>query len=130
MNHVCTQNENIKIILKRVNQLSDDFKNNPDHAPANKTIKMISNVQSELAEHRKAQQEHEEVWAEWIKKQDRVLIFVEKNLIPAYEREINAENAKKWIKEQAKSGSFWIGIIMSIIGFFWAIMYIIKQSIK
>ncbi len=130
MSHECTQTDKINRLIDGFDKLAHDFKHNMDHAPAKKTVEMVADVQSELAEHRKEQQEHEIIWAEWIKKQDRILIFVEKNLIPAYEREVNAENAKKWIKEQAKSSSFWIGIFMSIIGLFWAVIYIIKQSLK
>ena len=84
----------------------------------------------EMEAHREAQQEHEATLTDWMKKQDEIMIFVKNNLIPAYEREVNADNAKKWIKEQAKSGSFWIGVFMSIIAAFWAIIFIVKQASK
>lgn len=101
----------------------------------------IDIVQKDLDEHRKAQQlqdvEREKRLAERKKHDESLKVFmdsanetlelVRKEILPAYQREVNADNAKKWIKEQARSGSFWIGVLMSIIGFFWACAAILKK---
>jgi len=101
----------------------------------------IDTVQKDLDEHRKAQQiqdkerevrlaerqKHDEELKTFMTKANKILSQVELEILPAYRREVNAENAKAWIKEQAKSGSFWIGVLMSIICFFWACAAILKK---
>ena len=93
------------------------------------TQNMIHDVERELSEHRIAQQDRDEIMDEWMKKQDKLMLFVEKNLVPAFEREVNAENAKKYIKERAKNWSFWVGVMMGTITLFWAVVFVFKKII-
>ena len=130
MAHKCTQtkrfdeiDENFEAIKKEIKLINHD-------KPAAKTFLMIADVKADLDEHRTAQQLHEKKLDESMENIGKVLKIVEDKIIPAYEREVNAENAKKWIKEQAKSGSFWIGVLMSILGLFWALAAFAKQMWK
>lgn len=91
------------------------------------TQNMIHDVERELSEHRSAQQKRDISMDIWMKKQDTLMLFVEENLVPVYEREVNAENAKKYIKGRAKEWSFWVGVMMGTITLFWAVIYVFKK---
>ena len=109
--HQCSQEDRIDSISK-------------GHAA---TQNMLNDVERELHEHREAQQKRDASMDIWMKKQDTLMLFVEENLVPAYKREVNAENAKKYIKERAKSWSFWVGVMMGTITLFWAVIYVFKK---
>jgi len=121
MTHECTQ----KQVIEKMNEKIASQK-----ILAEETFAKVNDVQDSLENQIAHQAKYERDLSVFILEATATMKIVDDKIIPAYEREANAENAKKWIKEQAKSGSFWIGVAMSILGLFWAVIAVIRQSVK
>lgn len=61
---------------------------------------------------------------------NKVMEIVNGKLLPAYRREEKAEIAKEWLKEQAKSGKFWLGVLISVAAFVGFIIAALKQALR
>jgi hypothetical protein len=130
--HECNQGDKFNALHKQIAQVKLDNESK------------MAEIKADLDEHREAQQlqdierekrlierqKHDKELQVFMTSANETLELVKSKIIPAYDREVNAENAKKWIKEQAKSGSFWMGILMSVIAFFITIGMVIKQLLK
>ena len=56
-----------------------------------------------------------------------IVPVIQDKLIPAYKREEREQLLWQLLKEKAKNTSFWVGVIMSIGGFFYGVVWVIGK---
>ena len=107
----------IKPLVEKIEYLEKDNDNMREQ------VKALGKFTDLLNSHIESQKTFEQ-------RMEKLFNIVNDKLLPAYKNEIDEQNAIAFIRRKAKDGSFWIGILMSVIALFWAIISIIKQAIK